>query len=167
MESGADAASIHITSLWKIPSIDLPLIRQAALGIPLRFLLGQLRSKREPKRVGLGAGASPAFPIDPDATLVARQQPPVSPGPSSPQGRQDWAVKGVRDRKRHHVRSLCLSTLTVSVIKPGVLFLLGKHFCAGNSIFSPNRPLYLATHLYASLVTKTPHAHCTKRGGRM
>lgn len=86
MESGADAASIHITSLWKIRSIDLTLIRQAALGIPLRFLLGQLRSKREPKRVGLGAGASPAFPIDPDATLVARQQPPVSPGPSSPRG---------------------------------------------------------------------------------
>lgn len=86
VESGADAASIHITSLWKIRSIDLTLIRQAALGIPLRLLPGQLRSKREPKRVGLGAGASPAFPIDPDATLVARQQPPVSPGPSSPRG---------------------------------------------------------------------------------
>lgn len=52
--SGADASSTHTTSLWKIPSIDLTLIRQSALGIPLRFLLGQLRSKRESKRVWAG-----------------------------------------------------------------------------------------------------------------
>lgn len=44
---GAAASTAHTISLWKIPSIDSALIRQAALGIPPRFLLGWLRSKRE------------------------------------------------------------------------------------------------------------------------
>lgn len=82
-EARAAASTAHTISLWKIPSIDSALIRQAALGIPPRFLLGWVRSKREP---GLGAGASPAILIDPDAPLVARQQPSVSLGPSSPRG---------------------------------------------------------------------------------
>lgn len=78
----AAASATDTISLWKIPSIDSALIRQAALGIPPRFLLGRVRSKR----VGLGAGASSAIPIDPDAPLVARQLPPVSSGPSFPRG---------------------------------------------------------------------------------
>ena len=76
-EARAAASKAHTISLWKIRCIDSALIKQAALGIPPRFLLGRERSKREP---GWGAGASPAIPIDPDAPPVARQQPPVSSG---------------------------------------------------------------------------------------
>lgn len=61
-EARAAATTAHTSSLWKIPSIDSALIRQSALGISPRFLLGQLRSKREPERAGLGAGAALPFP---------------------------------------------------------------------------------------------------------
>lgn len=79
----AAASAAHTISLWKIPSIDSALIRQAALGIPPQVSAGPGEIK---ERVGLGAGASSAIPIDPDAPLVARQLPPVSSGPSFPRG---------------------------------------------------------------------------------
>lgn len=82
-EARAAASIAHTISLWKIPSIDSALIKQAALGIPpppqVSAGPGEIK-----ERAGLGAGALPAIPIDPDAPPVARQQPPVSPGPSPP-----------------------------------------------------------------------------------
>lgn len=55
----AAASTAHTISLWKIPSIDSALIRQAALGFPpTRFLLGWVRSKREP-----GWGLEPHLPF--------------------------------------------------------------------------------------------------------
>lgn len=57
-EARAAASIAHTISLWKIPSIDSALIKQAALGIPPRFLLGRVRSKREP-----GWGLEPRLPF--------------------------------------------------------------------------------------------------------
>ena len=54
----AAASATDTISLWKIPSIDSALIRQAALGIPPRFLLGRVRSKSES-----GWGLEPRLPF--------------------------------------------------------------------------------------------------------
>lgn len=72
VESGTDSPSIHITSLWKIPSIDLALIKQAALGIPPQVPAGPAEIKERAKESRAGGWSITAFPIDPDATLVAR-----------------------------------------------------------------------------------------------
>ena len=97
----AAASAAHTISLWKIPSIDSALIRQAALGIPPRFLLGWVRSKRES-----GWGLEPRLPfpsIQMRLSLLGNrlQSHLVLPSPGA-------AGSGSKGGERPHIHSLSL-----------------------------------------------------------